>query len=362
MNRNIPNVTSKSSKNIPVQEEEIEPLDDAIVNGLKGIQKDFCLRIEKILRQFAADARKQEEVIGDLDKFQRKIVHKMCDLFYINRNVDMKPDDRGDMFLIKNPESKAPKLTLMETMKYFEEKSKVQQPKKTFAVKQKVLTKPTEPQIESIVKPMSKIILKTRIESTAGGNQVQSNNIIDQGEEIEVTQEEAEALMRKHEEYEKAKSKYFGGTDSTSSKENAGQAPEETGKKKDSKKKAITSNNYDPAYDRNLTAQKIAETNVYVGPNPYMGSNPMYGQMQGMLFPQPQMNMGGYMPQGYGMPNPLMMGQNYYPMNYNQNFNGMGDMNFPTLGGGDANFPPLKSDMNKGYGNSQNSYPRKKDF
>lgn len=47
-----------------------------------------------------------------------------------------------------------PKLGLLETMKYFEEKAKAQQPKKTFAVKQKVLTKPST---EELVKPMTKI-------------------------------------------------------------------------------------------------------------------------------------------------------------------------------------------------------------
>lgn len=58
VNRNTPNVISKGSKTIPVQEDEIEPLDDAIVNGLKGVQKDFCLQVEKILKKFTADLKK----------------------------------------------------------------------------------------------------------------------------------------------------------------------------------------------------------------------------------------------------------------------------------------------------------------
>lgn len=175
--------------------------------------------------------------------------------------------------------------------------------------------------------------------------------------------------MRKQEEYEKAKSKIFGLD--TQQKEIE---PEDTGKKKESKKKATT-NTYDPAYDRNLTAPRINPTNVYTGPTQY---NPMYGQMTGMYIPQMQVNMGGYnVPQGYGMPN-VMMNPNYYPTtnynttnynatnynppNYNPNpgFNVV-DMNFPSLGG-DANFPPLKSDVGKSYPSNQSSYPKKKDF
>jgi len=76
-----------------------DTLDEAIINGLKGEYKEFCKNIEQFLNQFMKGPKyfsdlfnpKQDrtnEVIPDLNKYQRKIVHKICDLYCITRDVN----------------------------------------------------------------------------------------------------------------------------------------------------------------------------------------------------------------------------------------------------------------------------------
>jgi len=75
-----------------------EILDDALITAMKGDQKVFCLKIETCLNEFMKASKNTDKLLN-LDKFQRKIVHKICDLFFIKREyVDVKSDDKGDHY------------------------------------------------------------------------------------------------------------------------------------------------------------------------------------------------------------------------------------------------------------------------
>jgi len=102
-----------------------EIMDEAIINGLKGEHKTFCLRTESFLNQFMK-GQKDSEVIPDLDKYQRKIVHKICDLYNIKREyVDIKNDELGSITIVKNDQSFIPSTTLeMRYQKYLDKSKK----------------------------------------------------------------------------------------------------------------------------------------------------------------------------------------------------------------------------------------------
>lgn len=120
-----------------------ETIDEAIINGLKGEHKAFCLKIETFLNQFMAGP-KTSDVIPGLDKYQRKIVHKICDLYNIKRDyVDVNPDDTGSITLTKSDSSFVPSVGLELRYQNYVEKNKKQssgQPTNPFANK-KVLIK-----------------------------------------------------------------------------------------------------------------------------------------------------------------------------------------------------------------------------
>jgi len=61
-----------------------------------------------------------------MDKYQRKIVHKICDLYNVQRDyVDVKQNDRGDITITKSEESKIPSIGLEKKYaKYLEEQKK----------------------------------------------------------------------------------------------------------------------------------------------------------------------------------------------------------------------------------------------
>jgi len=83
------NQTPKSTLDEEIKDFE-DILDDALVNAMKGEHRTFTLQIEKLLADFIL-SNKTVDVIGDMDKYQRKIVHKICDLYKVQRDyVDVK--------------------------------------------------------------------------------------------------------------------------------------------------------------------------------------------------------------------------------------------------------------------------------
>ncbi len=57
------------------EEEELEYLDDAIIYAWENNQQDFVRAIESFLVEFIEDKERQEEMIGNVNKFQRKVIH-----------------------------------------------------------------------------------------------------------------------------------------------------------------------------------------------------------------------------------------------------------------------------------------------
>jgi len=120
-------------------------LDESIYTALKGEHKAFCLEIEKALTKFLQSKAESKE-IKDLDKFKRKIVHKLCDLFQIDRPyVDVKSDETGDITITRTEKSKIPAKTIEEKCQMVDNAKK----KKTSTVNplanKKLIMKPKDP-------------------------------------------------------------------------------------------------------------------------------------------------------------------------------------------------------------------------
>jgi len=140
-----------------------ELLDDALVTAMKGDQKVFCLKIETYLTEFMKSQKSTEKILS-LDKFQRKMVHKICDIYSIKRDyVDVKSDDTGDITITKTETSKIPEKSLEASYKkYLDSKTKsTQKPQSTF-----VSTNP------------GKILIKKKSDPNPQGNQIASNSLI----------------------------------------------------------------------------------------------------------------------------------------------------------------------------------------
>ena len=57
------------------EEDELEFLDEAIIYAWENKQKEFVEAIETFLEEFVLDKERQEEMIGNVNRFQRKVIH-----------------------------------------------------------------------------------------------------------------------------------------------------------------------------------------------------------------------------------------------------------------------------------------------
>lgn len=97
-----------------VEEHDETYLDNTLVQAIQSNQGEFIEGLEEFLTNFVNDENTQQEKLNKLNKFQRKIVHKVCDRFAISRDfVDIK-NDMGSISLSKTPESMVPEKSVME--------------------------------------------------------------------------------------------------------------------------------------------------------------------------------------------------------------------------------------------------------
>jgi len=305
-----------------------EILDDALITAMKGDQKVFCLKIETCLNEFMKASKNTDKLLN-LDKFQRKIVHKICDLFFIKREyVDVKSDDKGDITITKTEQSKIPERSLEGSYKrYVEDRSRA-----TTKVAQTLTG--SNPQ---------KILIKKKDGGPfAGFSIAKKDSKIDpngKGKDVPELSDEAKEdseLEKRKLEYEQAKNRIFDTTGETQ------QTPSD--QKSQTKKKSINTNEcYDPAFDRVKGANQILQQkmktnsdNTLVDPNlgvypmifPQLGA-PMNPYVNYQMNPFPQLIMSQYPVGGPGnmmggYPYPMASVGGGYPQNntgYNQNQN-----------------------------------------
>ena len=87
-----------------------------LINGLRHDRK-FCTDIEKIQINFIKDETLNQYVIPKiLDKLKRKLVHKICDRFSIQRTYVDKTT--GDIVIVKTSETKIPGMTIVKYLLY----------------------------------------------------------------------------------------------------------------------------------------------------------------------------------------------------------------------------------------------------
>jgi hypothetical protein len=292
-----------------------EVLDDALVTAMRGDQKAFCLKIESHLNEFMKSQKSTDKLLN-LDKFQRKIVHKICDVFFIKRDyVDVKSDDTGDITITKTEQSKLPERSLEGNYKkYMEDRTRATQKvvqTLTSSNPQKIMIKKKP---DSNAPPQRGFqIAKKESKTDASGNLKEG-----QSHENEDEAKEDSDLERRKAEYEVAKNRIF----DTSSE--AQQSASDPSQKSQSKKKAISTNEfYDPAFDRTKTANHILLQQMQTNTDNTMVDPNLGGY--GMMFPQlgGPMNMNPY--GNYGPMNqfpPMMMNQ--YPMQMQGPVNMMG--------------------------------------
>jgi hypothetical protein len=308
-----------------------EQLDDALVTAMKGDQKNFCLKTESFLNDFMKSSKTVDKILN-LDKFQRKIVHKICDMYAIKREyVDVRPDDKGDITLSKNEQSKLPERGLeVSYKKLFEDKTKSTQkvvqvitgssnPQKILIKKKSdntsTTTHPGPPVGFTIAKkePKKEIIVEKKLKEQTAEEKLAEDEAKD---DIE--------LEKKKMDYEIAKNRIF---------EGISEGTTDPSQKPQSKKKALNANEcYDPAFDRakGAASLKKPESNVvdsnmgmYPVMFPQLGGGPMimnmnpYANYQPMN-PYPPMMMNPYpigspgnMVNGF----PYQGGQVMYPQN-----------------------------------------------
>lgn len=239
-----------------------EILDDALVNAMKGEHKALSLQIEKLLTDFMK-SNKTMDVIANMDKYQRKIVHKICDLFGVQRDyVDVKSNDLGDITITKTEASKIPTMGLEKRYaKYLEEQKKKEKKQSVNPLaNKKVLIKP-------------KVVTKTASDGNSSdgssGDSQKSNQEIDLIEQ------------KKQIEYEQARVRILEGSqqETTTKSEETNQQIE---KPKREKKSLKYSHPNDPDYDRSpfafMSPVILASNSV-----PFYPSNYGYGYPQNQL-------------------------------------------------------------------------------
>jgi len=61
------------------------------------------------------DKDRNEELIGNVNKFQRKVIHQLCDRFNVLRTyVDVKSNDNANITIQKTESSEIPEYTVKE--------------------------------------------------------------------------------------------------------------------------------------------------------------------------------------------------------------------------------------------------------
>jgi len=290
-----------------------EQLDDALVTAMKGEQKAFCLKTESFLNEFMKSSKTIDKILN-LDKFQRKIVHKICDMYAIKREyVEVRPDDKGDITLSKSEQSKLPERSLEASYK------------KVFDDK----TKSTQKIVQTITGPNSqKILIKKKSDNTSTTQQpgppvgftiakkepkkeiIVEKDLKEKSAEAQLAEDEAKEdseLEKKKMEYELAKNRIFEGlSDAPSTTTDPSQKPQ-------SKKKALNANEcYDPAFDRAKGAAQIKMKQDTSVADPNMGTYPIiFPQLGGGPPMMMNMNPYGNFPPMNSYP-PMMM--NPYPI------------------------------------------------
>lgn len=295
----------QKEKNLIDDESKYEDalLDDAIINALKGEHKAFCLKMEKYLTEFMK-SNESSRVIENLDKYQRKIVHKLCDIFEITRDyVDVK-DELGDITIVKSEKSKIPAQSVEEKYALMTKKNKTAKASVNPLANKKLIMKPKE-------KPQQKS------ESDSSDSQDNEQSMKD------------DTTEKKQQEYEKARERIM--------KEGASEPKHEENDrpkniiqkpKKKGQKFSETMLNYDD-YDRSRDVP-LQSANL-------INSAPFYPQQYGGFY--------GY---GNGYQNTF---PNQFPpgLGYGQGYQGayQNNRNVPENGGGyNGDFPSLENSMN----------------
>jgi hypothetical protein len=245
-----------------------EILDDAVVNAMKSDHKSFCLQVEGFLNNFLLTDN-TSDVIVNLDKFQRKIVHKICDIYRVKREyVDVKTNDMGDITISRSEESKIPSMSLESRFSKHVDETKKQAPK-------------------IVSNPMAnkKMIIKSRdVKKT--GSESDSSDGSNENSKGDAKKESDQNEQKKQLDYEKAREKIMQETE-TSTKTI----------EKPKKKGLRVDQFYDPDYDRSKATTYNTNQNMGYYPPPYM-YYPYQGYQQGQM---PIMN--GFQP-SYGA-NPM---------------------------------------------------------
>lgn len=252
--------------------ETVELLDDALINAMKGEYKAFALECEKFLIDFIQSS-KTTEMILNMDKYQRKIVHKICDLYGVTREyVDVKPNDLGDITIVKTSSTAIPKYGLEKRYKKLLSKQKKETPQAVNPLaNKKVLIKPrvvkkAEPENESSG-------------SSSGGEGGQNDN----------KSQQSDVEQRKQQQYEEARSRIM--QDKVEESVEAQREPKELVEKP--RKKGLRPDQvYDPDFDRNMAAIENS-TNV-IGFLPFPMYNPTFNQPTGVMNPYSQSFVPGY--------------------------------------------------------------------
>ena len=110
MNQNKRKYSEDSS-----EEEELEFLEETIIFAWENNQQEFVVAIEGFLDEFMKDKERNEELIGNVNKFQRKIIHQLCDRYNILRTyVDVKSNDNANITIQKMESSEIPEHSVKE--------------------------------------------------------------------------------------------------------------------------------------------------------------------------------------------------------------------------------------------------------
>jgi len=263
---------------------------------------------------------KNVEVIPEINKYQRKIVHKICDLYSITREyIDIKNDELGSITITKCEKSFIPSTTLDERyQKHLEKLKKASsgQSSNPFSNK-KVLIK------TRVAQPVKKEVSDKSENSDSSASQNLPTSNLDSHEEFE---------KKKKKEYEEARDRIL-----REAEENEKEIKQNSDSSSKQKKGKRYEKNYDPDFDRSRSQPEMG----FVNPNNLGTLNQM-----GQMIPPPGMQGMGYYPiynqhyipyQGYVGSNP-----NVYPT---QNFANMGNFGYPY---------PNQSSQNKP--NTSNNY------
>lgn len=324
-------------------EEQVFDID--LINGIRS-EKKFCLEVEKKLAAFVSDpAVTQFMMPGIVDKFKRKLIHRICDRYNIQRSFVDK--NSGNILLVKIPESVLPKMTLEQLYKsYCEEREKEKnhnleieerferenRPKDMISVNGKVnlkgrgqlkLNNNMDELRERILKKAqskysanSELIKSLKSQPAEDGRGERSDNFDENQEEsLDIKRVEESLYSQKNSEYEQIKQKIFNSSraneDKSGPKENFENDEEQLAQAFNKKcTLRASSSNYDPDFDRLNGMPVLSQIN-------YSNNKAqLHAQYQQAQFQAQQQNPGQY---DSHMNNNLLFWDN---QNNNANMNG----------------------------------------